>query len=438
MQKSVLMDKSVGAYSRTSVRWKYLNFIDYILPTYIVLSIPMLYLDINYDIAFKSLGVFASLLYIVRFRIPQSQVVRLFSAFILIVAFSFIQYIYNGRPFVCYFTEASNYITAMLFFYIGVSDDRPDRTFYKKMMYAIAIVFAIGLVFYIIMPSWYLSRNLDAINAESQAEYNESNVLERMRYGAFFAQSYMVSHLSIFCAAIAIFELAYNKGKLKWYALVCLLVGLASSIASLHRASMLGGFLVLIIFFYFNHKTHRYKTNVFIIVCFSLALTLTILIANSFGERFDLLSEMLIERVDGNMSLGKALDERKFTHELLASMQFYLFGHGLGSGGVGVRAYGFIGIADMQYVKMFFENGLVGAFLFVTIILKAIIRGVRFIRYYITEVAIIAFILMAMLGSNSLSIYFLIVYPFWYAVGRIFNESYYNTLKNNRIIYKNY
>jgi hypothetical protein len=436
MQESELMVKSAGANRRTSVRWKYLNFIDYILPTYIVLSIPMLYLGINYDIVFKSLGVFAALLYIVRFRIPQSQAVRLFSAFILLVTFSFFQYIYNGRPFVCYITEASNYITAMLFFYIGVSDDRPDRTFYKKMMYAIAIVFALGLVFYIIMPSWYLSRNLDAINAESQTEYSENNVLERMRYGAFFAQSYMVSHLAVFCAAIAIFEFAYNKGKLKWYALVSLLVGLASSIASLHRASMLGGLLVLIIFFYFNQKTHRYKTNIFIIVFFLLALALTMLITNSFGERFDLLSEMLTERVDDNMSLGKALSERKFTHELMASMQFYLFGHGLGSGGVGVRAYGFPGISDMQYVKMFFENGLVGAFLFVTIILRAIIRGVKYFRYYITELAIIAFILLAMLGSNSLSIYFLIVYPFWYAVGRIFNESYLKKLKNNEITYK--
>lgn len=414
---------------------KLLCLIDYLLPAYIVLSMPLLYLGLSYEYLFKGFSILVTLFFFIKYGIPHNSASKYFTAFLVVVTFSFIQYIYNGRPIICYIRDASNYIAAMLFFYIGVIDDRPGRPFYKKLAFSIAFVFAIGLFFFVTTPSWYISRNLDIINTQADVQYSENSMMDQFRYCAFFGDSYSVSHLSVFCVAIALFSVAYDKGRTKLLAIVCLLIGLASSIASMHRASILGSALALMTYAYFNHKTHRYKENALIALFSIIVVFVFLMIMPSFTERLGDIWGMVTERVEGNMDVNKAVGERKFTKEVLSSMQFFMFGHGLGSCGGSVRSYGFPGITDMQYIKMFFENGIIGAILFIGIIVRALRRGIKYIRYYMTEVAIILFILVAMLGSNSLSIYYFIVYPFWYAVGRISNDSYLQRLKNKEWIY---
>lgn len=419
----------------TPTRWKWLSFIDWLLPAYIILSIPLFYLGLHYDFVFKGVAIIATLPYMIRFGVSNTRNVKWVTVFLLLVLFSFLQYIYNDRPIALYISDASNYIAAMLFFYIGASDTRPGRPFYKKMLLAITGVFALGLFCYVTMPSWYLSRTVEVINASTSVQYNETNVFEQMRFGAFWGDSYSVSHLSVFCVAIAIFSVAYWGGKKRWIALACLVVGLASSIASMHRASMAGSGVAMALYVYFNFRTHRHKANWIVFASFMVVLVGFIALMPSFGERVEQIFELIFNRVDDNMDLDTALKERKYTDQVMESMRFFVFGHGLGAGGVGARAYGFPGISDMQYVKMFYENGLVGAFLFIGIIMRALRRGIKYIRYYLTEVAIILFILIAMLGSNSLSIYYFIVFPFWYAIGRIFNNQYLQKLKTKEWIY---
>lgn len=421
---------------REQSKWKWLNIIDWLLPTYVVLSIPLFYYGLHVAFIFKAVGIFVTIAYIMRCSIPRTSLSKLFTAFVWLVFFSFIQYIYNERPIIGYLDDVSNYVAAMLFFYIGISDARPNRSFYNKMLYAISVVFALGLICYVLTPSWFISRHLELINNSAVAGtvYSEDNVMDKMRFSAFL-DSYSVSHLSVFAAAIAIFSVAKSKGKEMLKAIVCFAIALLSSIASMHRASMIGCAITFIMFAYYNHRLKRYKINIYLSIIAIISVGLFILIFSNGGDRFDTILQMLTNRVDDNMSLTKALDERKFTQELLSSMQFFIFGHGLGAGGVTMRDYGFPGIADMQYVKMFFENGIVGAFLFIIIMTRALIKGVKYIDYYLTEVIIILFILVAMLGSNSLSIYYYIVYPFWYAVGRIFNNQYLTQLRNNNIIY---
>lgn len=410
-------------------RWKWLNFIDWLLPAYVVCSLPTFYLGQHLDFVFKGLAIVATLFYIVRFRMPKSPTTRLFTAFVLLVVFSFFQYLYNDRAIELYISDASNYIAAMLFFYVGATDDRPGRPFYTKLVYAIAIIFALGLMCYVTMPGWFLSRTVEAINAGNSVQYNETNVFEQMRFGAFWGDSYSVSHLSVFCVAIATFDIGYSEDKKKIIALVCLAIGLLSSIASMHRASMAGSGLALAAYFYFNHVTGRKKDNVYLIMAGVALIIGFFAIMPNLTDRVEDIIALVTNRVDDNMSLDTALKERKYTDQVMASMRFFFFGHGLGAGGVGARAYGYPGISDMQYIKMFYENGIVGAFLFIAIIIQVLRRGIKYIRYYLTEVAIIVFILVAMLGSNSLSIYYLIVYPFWYAIGRISNNDYFQKVK---------
>ena len=413
-------------------RWKMLGFIDYLLPAYIVLSIPLFYLGLHLAFVFKAIGILVSLLYIMKYGVPQTQNTRIFTIFVLLVTFSFFQYLYNGKPISGYVTDISNYVAAMLFFYIGASDERPGRLFYKKLLYSTAIVFALGLICYVLTPTWYVMRHLDMINNSSMVEYDEYNVVDKLRFSAFF-DSYSVSHLSVFASAIAIFSVIYCKGREKMVAFICLIVALLSSVASMHRASMIGSLFAFAMYAYYNHRSKRVKYNIYLGLIVLLFAGIFLYFFSNIGDRADTIHEMFTSRVDDNMSLGKALEERKFTKELMASMQFYIFGHGLGSGGVEMRAYGFPGVSDMQYIKMFYENGIVGAVLFLWIIYRSLLKGIKYIKIYITEVIIILFILVAMLGSNSLSIYYFIVFPFWYAVGRINNYQYFKQAINKQL-----
>ena len=412
-------------------RQKWLIFIDWLLPFYIVCTVPLFYLGLRYEFLFKAGTILVTLFYILRFGIGKSKAAKTFTVFCLLVALSFIQYTYNERPFICYINDASNYLAAMLYFYVGITDDRPGRTFYNKMMFSIAIVFILGLFCYVTTPPWYIDRNVEIMSQETGVEYGENSMLEALRFGAFFGDSYSVSHLSVFCSAVALFAIAYTQGRDRIIAIVCLIVGLVSSITSMHRASILGSVIAIVMYVYFNLKTDRHKANTIVILLSIFVVLALFMFLPSTTERVGDIAGMVTERVDDNMDLNKALQERKFTKELMSGMKFFVFGHGLGSGGGSVRAFGFPGITDMQYIKMFYENGFVGAVLFILIILRTIMRGVKYIRYYLTEIIIVLFILAAMMGSNSLSIYYFIVFPFWYAVGRINNSNYLQKVKRN-------
>ena len=424
MQNSVVLNMQSG-----QTRYRYLCFIDWLLPIYLLLTMPLFYLGIDFGFVFKGLAIIYIMFYLIRFGFPNNKLAKLFTAFFLLVLFSFIQYIYNERPFSCFLGEASNYLLAMSFFYVGVTDDRAGRSFYKKLAYATAITFLIGLICYVLTPSWYVARVLDVINSTSVVEYNEYNVLDRMRFSAFWGDSYPVSHFSVFCIAIAIFDVIYDKGRDKSIALICLLVGLIASIASMHRASIAGSLIALGLYFYCNHRLHKTKNNIRLVLLMTTIVAVILIVSQDLGERIESIFGMITERVDDNMSLSKAYAERKNTNELISSMKFFVLGHGLGSGGILVRPYGFPGISDMQYIKMFFENGIVGAFLFIVLMLNILKIGIKYIRFYVTDLAIVMFILFAMIGSNSLSIYFLYVVPFWYAAGRICNNKYLQQLK---------
>lgn len=419
-------------------RWKYLNFVDYILPFYILCTIPMFYMGWHIDFVFKGFTILITLLFFLKFGPGHTKGSNLFMLFIFLVLFSFIQYLYNDVPIECYFSDAPNYVAAMLFFFIGVRDDRPGRSFYNKFLFAATIVFVLGLICYVLTPSWYLSRYVEIANSNANISYNDFNeetILTYLRFSAFFGESYSISHYSVYAAAISVFYVGYNSGRKRIISIVLLVIAVVSSIACMHRASIVGSVICIMMFMLFNHKTYQRSTNILIFVLGVLAIIAVLLFVPSMNDRMTGITDMLTSRVDDNMNLGKALDERKNTQELMGSMRFFMFGHGVGSGSPYARQYGFPGIADMQYVKMFFENGMVGAILFLLIIANALIIGFRNMKYYLTEVSIILFVLVAMLGSNSLSIYYFIVFPFWYAVGRIYNNNYLNSLKNKEWIY---
>jgi hypothetical protein len=105
-------------------------------------------------------------------------------------------------------------------------------------------------------------------------------------------------------------------------------------------------------------------------------------------------------------------------------MRYFTFGHGVGSGGSVAIMNGLPGVTDMNYAKILFETGFCGSFGFVLVMLFTLARAFEYFKYYSCEISIICFVLCACFFSNSLCLYHLYIIPFWYAIGRIWNESF--------------
>ena len=135
-----------------------------------------------------------------------------------------------------------------------------------------------------------------------------------------------------------------------------------------------------------------------------------------------------------DMTFSSAYNERQgLSNKLMAQWSYPIFGHGIGSGGPTSRFLGYGGVTDAAYTKLLFENGIMGIILFVILILSSIFRGLKNFKYYIVELSIICFVAIAMTGSNTLSLAYLYILPFWYMLGKIWNKPYLKYLRENNI-----
>ena len=84
-------------------------------------------------------------------------------------------------------------------------------------------------------------------------------------------------------------------------------------------------------------------------------------------------------------------------------------------------------IADGEFIKLFYEFGIVGMILLACVILPTLLRGIKFFKLYYVEVVIILFYLAAGIAADSLTL-FVFSIMFWYSLGRIWNKEYYKTI----------
>ena len=98
------------------------------------------------------------------------------------------------------------------------------------------------------------------------------------------------------------------------------------------------------------------------------------------------------------------------------------FGNGLGANGH--KALGIEDakvVADGGLVKLYCEEGAIGFSIFVYILIRLFICGIRDLRKYFAELGIIGTALLMSIGSNIIA--FQLCMPiFWYAIGRINSE----------------
>lgn len=408
--------------------------------TQLIKLLPYVFLPVimlNYYLAMHGINTYSyillpCLLALIVFSIPMlwNNIKKgrneLFSIFLLYNLFSVVFYLFNGRPMVCY-TSALRYVVFPMLFYLYAQNEKDDSSFfYYSLLYSCLFCFVVGLYLYIVGPDYYKSFLMNAReNAwyTSGFSYQEEDVLSYSRMSSFFGSSYNVCFFSVPALIVSsMFSLNKNDTFKKWHYYVIALVSLMSAILCMQRLSMATSVIFLIFFvFYSIIKKQRVSTIVFILIII-IVVNLGFLLINS--DRGSTIYELLMGRVD-NLSYTKAMLERSgISVNVLKNWNYYIFGGGVGSYGYVAMKYGFDGVSDAEYIRILTENGIVGASVFIAIIISHLIDGIRNIKVYGIEVCIIVFYLMAFSGSNAISMSFTFSPVFWYALGHIQNKAY--------------
>ena len=415
--------------------WDWIAISYYILPCVIIGSVVEFYFGLwIIDTITKAFAVIVSFIVFRKyyFNIPSyfKYFVIAYIAYCLLTGMA---YLFNNRPISCYTSDISDFILPILFVFIGMADDKPNRSFYDYFLKVLIIVLILGLICYLAGPSWYMSRMADIRNEEwyiDSDSYDENTIIQSLRFTAFFRTSYPISHFASFGLAIALFNLIKN-GEKRYIITFEIVVLIIAIILSQHRVALAcAGVFLLIAFIYTIKikKINRIRPLMFI-AGFSL---FALIIVGAVNDRFDILYARLADRYE-DMSVSNALKERKQIDEVFDSWDDVVFGQGIGSGGAAARRSGFFGITDQNYAKMLYETGVFGCLLFFLLFSRSALRALIYYRYYATELLILFFVVVAMLGSNTLVIYYSYIVTFWYAIGRIWNKAYLQQAKENKV-----
>ena len=412
---------------------KLYSCIDWIIPAVFIVSIIECFFGIwRLATIVKFIAIGATLIMFIKGYIRKSK--PSFTIFFLLSLMSSLAYFYNGRPLVCLSSDIMNTLPAMLFFLVGYNDKRKNRSFYDLMMYIGSAVLFLGIICYVLTPGWYTNSLVEARNNSqfSSFEYNDDLLLESLRFSSFFEDSYPVSLMSVYILSISLFNYFRRDEKIK-YSLICVFISFVSAILCMHRVSIASAILILLGFIGFESIKGKGK-QFFLIILGALCVTfVSSLVSETINERLIALQDMLTNRTE-DMSFSSAYNERQgLSNKLMSQWRFPIFGHGLGSGGPTSRFLGYGGVTDAAYTKLLFENGIVGMTFFAILMITSVLRGFKYFKYYFVELSISCFIALAMSGSNTLSLAYLYILPFWYMLGRIWNKDYLEYAEKNNI-----
>lgn len=327
----------------------------------------------------------------------------------------------------------------MFFFYIGLEDKNNCDRFDKLFFSSCTISMVIGLLLYFTTPGWFILRRQEIVNSQwfVQFEYSESDILSAMRFSSYLGDTYEVDVYAIMALSIGLYFLFFNRenfSKGDNWLLLFIITNFASAILCQQRVAMAYATMLFIFYIYYGYRKNRRKAVNKLVLLIACSIILLIqIIGYYFGDRIEHLLLLLTDRMD-NMSLSKAMGERDQQINLLKYHWINpVFGNGIGSGGSIARSMGYHGVSDASYIEILYEVGIIGFIIFSLIILKSIFRGLKYFKFYLKELVIVGFSLVACIGSNTLSMGFLCTFPFWYYLGRIWNPYLINHyLSNNK------
>jgi hypothetical protein len=361
---------------------------------------------------------------------------NLFSLYYLYCIFSFVWYTVNDIPFDCYLNELYNSIPAMLFVYIGLADNRKDGKFFERYAYFCTVSMLIGVFLYITTPGWYVHRCIEAYESRwFRGTMSEDSMMSSMRFIGLFRDVYETDMYAMVALAISLF-LFFHKAKSKGEYLTFLMVviNFVAAILTQQRVAMASSILILLFFIFYSRTNGKArKSRILITGSVLLFVGFSSFLMIKAGDRIDQLTILLEDRMN-NMSLSTAYSERSNQHDvILNNLTMPIFGKGAGSGGSTAAFHGLPHVNDGGYWELLYEFGIVGILFFFYVMFKTVVHAYKRRRYCLTELIIVCFVLVAMLGSNTITLGYMLIAPFWYSVGRIWNASLGNNILLNEL-----
>lgn len=309
----------------------------------------------------------------------------------------------QGLPLYVYTGEFATFLLPLVF-YVAGRIENSYTGFYKGFLIGFLIICAVGLIFYIWAPQFYL----DYLYNWSYISLADAPTM-RVRMNS-VCGSTVLGALSV--AAMLIGAAVFTSGKNKKLGVMGFFAGFVFALLSNQRSAMFVAILIalyinMLAFFTFKVIKKKY----FYIEVGAIAAVVILIAVAAPG--------ILMKIFNRLVSLPQAVGERSEQWVAAVNMMFSSWiGNGLGANGH--RALGIEGvkvIADGGLVKMFCELGVVGISIFIYMLLLIYKRGLKSFSQCYAELGIIAVYLLQSIGSNTLS--FQLVSPvFWYAVGR--------------------
>jgi hypothetical protein len=354
-----------------------------------------------------------------------------FAYYVLTGAF----YAFNSVSIRCYLNEVFNSIPAMFFFYVGLGEKRSGDQFYDKFLKSCTICMLIGIALYVTTPGWYVSRRIEIADNTSWSgtTHNEDSLLSTMRFSSYLIEGYEADMFAMVALAIALFSFFKKNytGK-TWIGLSFIIINYVAAVLTQQRVAMAAATFAVFFYMIYGsiHKREK-QSRKLLLTMSSLLVVGAVLVFLYLGDRAEQLILLLTDRLD-NMNVSTALSERNYQMEIFDSWTMPITGLGAGSGGAIAGSFGLPHVNDAGYLQMLYETGIIGTLLFIIIICPTLLRGAKHMKVYLAELVIIMFVLVAMIGSNTLNMGYMTVMPFWYAVGRVWNKFHYKDALLNK------
>lgn len=350
--------------------------------------------------------------------------------FIIISIVSGCMYLFSGYPINLYVHSIAFYVLPMLMAYVAL-DKSDTEVFMSSFFWSSIVLFVVGIYLFIFYPAWYANGISEHFNnawsSDSGSFRSDEWLKEHTRLSSFMLSSYAISYYSIFALPYAYVKFANSRDKKRKLYFIAIVIIIISAFLCQQRVAIAMALMTTFLYIYLKNKKNLFKIFFLVIILVGIGLFI------AFQFQDNLLVAMVINRFE-EMTLGKAMEGSRTTQiqNVLSAIDNLLLGKGIGSGGGEARRIGLVGATDANYVKMLYEQGLLGLLSFILIGIITLLKGFINIRYLFVETMAVFGILFSMLGADPLT-YFFYILPFWYCMGRIWNKNYLITLKMNKI-----
>lgn len=296
-------------------------------------------------------------------------------------------------------------ISYMMVYFVGrnLSVEKSYKVFHASLLPAL-ITSIIGIYCFFFPPSWYFGVMEDGALSS----------LESLRLHSIFSSPYNLAYMNTFLLGYIFFRIfQYNEPISKYkFHIVIFVVTLAFCMM---RAPMAGTvvyfFLALMLSCFVAGKWKRLIYAVFGVAM--LAGVVFAVIKNTNAEKVDFLLEKF-EIISDDKSTF--VEDR---YNLMEAKNSY-FGDGAGRHNLWADDYvAESSMRDGEYQKLKQEVGYVGQSIYIILIVFVMIKCLFNFRYLLFEFSTMSFLLISMIGANSLSTIDKSCFVFWLVMGRV-------------------